>query len=188
MEFTSGTAKQLNSYNESTYIELANYRYQVFVEKLGWELDTPEGFEKDQFDREDTVYIVSRDEEGAINGCSRLLPTHKPYLLGEVFPQLMNDFPLPCSKDIWEVSRLTTLDTKAAVGSKPDPKITTELAFKTLKVAKEHGAKHVVGVATLMIERLYRRLGLRCHRLGKPQIIDGYALVALSIDLQEQLG
>lgn len=75
------------------YEALGQYRYRVFIEKLGWQLDTPPGVERDQFDLPDTVHVIVRDKRHGIVGCARLLPTSGPYLLGEVFPQLMNGQP-----------------------------------------------------------------------------------------------
>ena len=59
--------------------------------------------ELDQFDRKDTVYVVSQDEDGLVNGCARLLPTHRPYLLGEVFPQLMNGQEVALCPFLWNL-------------------------------------------------------------------------------------
>lgn len=68
--------------------DLGSYRYRVFVEQLGWKLPSEdEKFERDQYDRDDTVYVLGRDANGEICGCARLLPTTRPYLLQEVFPQ-----------------------------------------------------------------------------------------------------
>jgi len=80
---------------KSLYTDLVAYRHQVFVEMLGWELDTPNGYERDQFDRPGTVYVVARDDAQRISGCARPLPTTKLYLLSEVFPELLNGLPPP---------------------------------------------------------------------------------------------
>lgn len=87
MEVFCGTQAELMP---DYYAKLLSYRHQVFIERLGWELDSIDGLERDQFDRPDTVYVVSRDENGTVTGCARLLPTTQPYLLGDVFPQLLN--------------------------------------------------------------------------------------------------
>lgn len=60
---------------QGVYSKLARYRHNVFVEQLGWGLQTQDGTELDQFDRPDTVYVVAQDDEGHIFGCARLLPT-----------------------------------------------------------------------------------------------------------------
>jgi N-acyl-L-homoserine lactone synthetase len=92
MKIVSGNQADLSP---SLYADLGCYRHEVFVELLQWDLNTPEGIEQDQFDRQDTVYVVARNDEGRINGCARLLPTTKPYLLGEVFPELLNGLTPP---------------------------------------------------------------------------------------------
>ena len=83
---------------------------KVFVERFGWALHTKNGMESDQFDRQDTVYVVAQDDRGHVSGCARLLPTTRPYLLGEAFPQLLNGLAPPCSPDVWELSRFAAVD------------------------------------------------------------------------------
>lgn len=87
---------------------LARYRYEVFVKGLGWALPCAEGLEVDAFDRPDTVYVLARDSRQEIVGCARLIPTDRLFLLGEVFPQLMGDTPLPSSSTVWELSRFAS--------------------------------------------------------------------------------
>ncbi|WP_197329309.1 acyl-homoserine-lactone synthase [Ralstonia syzygii] len=86
---------------------LAHYRHQIFVGQLGWQLPMADGmFERDQYDRDDTVYVVARDANGTICGCARLLPTTRPYPLKDVFaPLLMKGMPAPESPGVWELSR-----------------------------------------------------------------------------------
>lgn len=93
---------------------LGRYRYRVFIETLGWQLDTPPGIERDRFDRPETVHVIARDDQHAIVGYARLLPTTGPYLLGEMFPQLMNGLPPPCSEEVWELSRFAVMDLRGA--------------------------------------------------------------------------
>lgn len=91
---------------EAVDAALAHYRHQIFVGQLGWQLPMADGrFERDQYDRDDTVYVVARDADGAICGCARLLPTTRPYLLKDVFaPLLMRGVPAPESPGVWELA------------------------------------------------------------------------------------
>jgi acyl homoserine lactone synthase len=107
MQFLSGTTKEWPDY---IYPNLLRYRHSIFVEKLGWDIPRRDGMESDQFDREDTVHVAARDDGGEVSAYSRLLPTTKPYLLSEVFPQLMDGQCLPCRDDTWELSRFTAKD------------------------------------------------------------------------------
>lgn len=152
MQFVSGAAE---AFPDSLYSQVARYRHRIFVERLGWQLRTENGLELDEFDRPDTVYVVARGEDGGIHGCARLLPTTSPYLLGDVFPQLLNGLPLPSSPEIWELSRF------AAV----------------------RGAKQLITVSPIGVERLVRRAGFEAHRMGPPMIVDGHPIFACLIPL-----
>jgi acyl homoserine lactone synthase len=165
---------------------LARFRYQVFVEMLGWQLNTQEGLELDQFDRPDTVYVIARDDDGTVTGSARLLPTNKPYLLGEVFPQLLHGQTVPCSEDVWELSRFASVDffgsrvTPASQVSSPDA---VNLLHMSMRAAAERGARHLVTVSPLGIERLLRKAGIPARRAAPPLIVDGHPLFACWIDL-----
>jgi len=111
MEFLAGSSNEIP---DNVRSELFHYRYKVFVEQLGWDLDTPHDREKDQFDHHDTLYVIARDIHKQVVGCARLLPTTSSYLLEEVFPQLLNGMPAPKSPEIWELSRFTSFDLKEA--------------------------------------------------------------------------
>lgn len=175
-----------NTIGKELYTQVAHYRHKVFIEMLGWELETRNGEELDQFDRPDTLYVVSQDDDGKVNGCARLLPTSQPYLLGEIFPQLMNGAEVPCSDEIWELSRFASVDfnsrTTSAL-SQFSSEITTELLKESIAFAAANGAKRLITVSPIGIERLLRRMGIRAHRAGPPMIINGHPIFACWIDI-----
>lgn len=78
-------------------------RYDVFVVKRKWNIPHKDGREIDQFDSEFATHIIW-EENGRILGGARLLPTHQPYLLGDMFPELL-DHSIPRNPRIWEISR-----------------------------------------------------------------------------------
>lgn len=171
---------------QDLYTNLGTYRREVFVELLGWELETPNGCEQDQFDRPDTVYVVARNDEGNINGCARLLPTTKPYLLSEIFPQLLNGLPPPASPDIWELSRFAAVDISEA-SSSPKGQLSSPIATSLLKgaidTAASLGARRLITVSPLGVERLLRHAGFCAHRAGPPMVIGGHPLFACWIEI-----
>src|SRR3954470_20884564 len=79
-------------------------RHEVFKERLDWEGGCQNGRERDMFDDLDPVYIVCEDE-GEVLGSWRLLQTTKPYMLKDVFPELLHGIPAPEAPDVWEISR-----------------------------------------------------------------------------------
>ena len=183
MEFITGTSHNLP---DEVLVGLAQYRHEVFVETLGWDLATQAGLELDQFDRPDTIYVAAR-EEGRYVGIARLLPTVRPYLLGEVFPQLMGGAPPPQSEEIWELSRFAAIDFRSNVLSGPFSSPTVVGLMKAVEAcALRHGVSRLITtLSSPGIERLLRKLGYLAYRAGPPHIIDGHPLFACWIELDK---
>ena len=182
MQVISGAAEVLPN---NLYAKVAGYRHQVFVEQLGWALRTENGMESDQFDRPDTVYVVAQDDQGHVSGCARLLPTTRPYLLGEVFPQLLNGLTPPCSPDVWELSRFAAVDlnNRARTPGQFSSSVARKLLEESIACAGSHGAKRLITVSPIGVERLLSRSEFHVHRAGPPMIIDGHPIVACWIHL-----
>ncbi len=183
MNFVSGNSISLH---KCLLDGMARYRHRVFVEKLGWDLNCSDGLEIDQFDREDTVYVLGQDAAGAVIGTARLLPTTRPYLLGEVFPQLLNGAPVPASPTIWELSRFAAVDFNATHFSplkQFSSPLATALLDAAMDCARKHGARELITVSPLGVERLLARAGYRVHRAGVPIVQGGHPIVALRIQL-----
>lgn len=167
---------------------LALYRYKVFVETLHWKLPCESELERDQFDRADTIYAVATGADGTVCGCARLLPTTKPYLLGEVFPELMNGLPVPCAFNIWELSRFSTApacQASALSRGEAQDRLRALLAV-SVEIAAARGATRLIMVTVLGVERILRGIGVHAHRAGPPRSIDGKPTLAMWIELDEQ--
>lgn len=182
MQFTAGRRGEISS---AMIQGLAKYRHKVFVEMLGWDLQTEDNLELDEFDRDDTMYVVAQDDNNEITGCLRLLPTTKPYLLGEVFPDLMGDTPLPQSPEVWELSRFAAMDFNAPKMNSANgisSTIAVGLLQQALSAAAQLGAKKVITVSPVGIERLLRFAGFKTCKAGRSMVIRGHALTANWID------
>jgi acyl homoserine lactone synthase len=164
---------------------LAVYRHKIFIERLGWSLPSQDGMERDQFDRPDTLYVIARESNGAICGCARLLPTTQPYLLSEVFPELLGDVPRPHAPEVWELSRFAA--TTADTGSMLNATIgTRRLLAAAISSAIAQGAKRLITVSPLGVERLLRRMGVHAHRAGPPLKVEGKIIFACWIEINAQ--
>ncbi len=167
---------------------LAHYRHRIFVEQLGWSLPcADEGSERDQYDRDDTVYVVARDKSGGICGCARLLPTTRPYLLQELFSFLLADgTEPPTAADVWELSRFAASGLDDPLGDQGAAWAVQPMLASVVECAVKLGARQLIGVTFLSMERLFRRIGVHAHRAGPAQRIDGRMVVACWIDLDAQ--
>jgi acyl homoserine lactone synthase len=180
-----GTPSELQVGVES---DLAIYRHKVFVEGLGWRLPLVEaGYERDQFDRADTLYVVARDDAGQICGCARLLPTTKPYLLDSVFSELMGGSPCPHAAEIWELSRYATQATGMVSLTKEELRERFCALLKAVvEAALECGAERLITFTGVGVERIAKIIGIHVHRAAPPQLVDGKPIVAMWIELDEQ--
>jgi acyl homoserine lactone synthase len=192
VHYISGTSTSLAA---EVFVGLARFRHRVFVEMLGWELQTQDGLELDQFDRADTVYVAARNEHGAVVGIARLLPTTRPYLLRDVFPQLLHEQPLPCTAAVWELSRFAAVDFDSTrttpvsqVAAQVSSPVAVGLLREAMRVAAELGAQHLITVSPLGVERLLRKAGFRAHRAGPPIVVEGHPVFACWIDLEPPAG
>src|SRR3954470_11265773 len=80
-------------------------RHQIYVVERRWmDLDRPDKREIDQFDTDDTIYLLGLDGNAIVAGM-RLVPTSSPTLLSELFPGLALNGPVR-RHDIYELSRI----------------------------------------------------------------------------------
>jgi acyl homoserine lactone synthase len=172
----------------TAYFEaLSYYRHRVFVEHLGWKLSTNGQEETDQFDGPDAVYGIAFDERGIVKGCARLLPTTRPYLLAEVFPELLCGEAAPCSERIWEISRFATIDLEQPYRRqlrRSSRDNTREFTEATLRYVSSLGVEQLVSVSTVGLERLLRKMGVEvrsnCPRPGSDALLGCWIDVARS--------
>lgn len=81
-------------------------RDRVVVGQWGWDIPGAlPGFEQDQFDGDDTVYVLVEDEDGGVSACARLNPTTQPHMMTELFADYCDLQPAPAGEDIRECSR-----------------------------------------------------------------------------------
>lgn len=87
-------------------IEMHKLRKMIFKDRMGWPVEIINGeLEIDEYDLPETVYFLARDKEGRAVGTWRMLPTDSPSMIRDIWPQFLDDLPMPRSKTAWECSR-----------------------------------------------------------------------------------
>ncbi len=160
------------------------FRHEIFVGRLGWSLPLLDGVERDQYDNEQTVYFVDRDEGGNITACARLLPTTTPYMLPDLFSALLGGVRAPRDPAVWELSRFATSVRKSREGrilSLSQP--TLDLLEAVSEFARRHAAKRLLLVTSIASERLLLRAGFDVHRVAAPVQMPEGLCVALYIEV-----
>ena len=94
--------------------DMHQMRYRIVVEDWGWDIPgiTP-GYDKDQFDTPETVYVLVLDDDSQVAASARLNPTTGPHMMSELFSDYCDLQPFPVGADVWECSRFV-IDTGRA--------------------------------------------------------------------------
>jgi N-acyl-L-homoserine lactone synthetase len=149
-------------------------RAQIFSERLGWNVAVKNGFERDVFDDENPLYLLSVDPcTNEYWGSLRLLPTTGPNMLRDVFPFLLSEGESVESATIWESSRICAV---VADGQPERSKNGVNLALGELlagigEVAIMAGLTQIVSVFDARIYRVLRAAGCNPQIIGRPQRI-----------------
>ncbi|MCC7253546.1 acyl-homoserine-lactone synthase [Hyphomicrobium sp.] len=151
-------------------------RYRVFVKQRGLAHSAFEGMEYDEFDTPGAVYLTWRDEQQVVRGLIRLLPTTLPYMVQNYWPHLFADAPLPCSRSVWEATRLCVDRTYT---SPQRVRIMPEILCALQEYCSAHGITSVIGVTRKHLLEHFLRTGV--HWLGPVDIVEGKEEAAFSV-------
>jgi len=146
------TASNAQHYTNALH-QMFQRRHDVFVKARGWSDLAHDGdIEKDQFDTDRAVYLLSIREDGVVCGGLRLLPTTGPHLLSEVFPQFAVDG-VPRGPHIYEMTRYFT------IRDRNEPLQMRRVAGELLCAMFEFGlAKNTKWITTLLDSFYLRRM------------------------------
>lgn len=81
-------------------------RHRIFVQRQQYDVPCWHGMEWDQFDTPAATYLLWRDETARPRAVARLIPTTRPYMIQQLWPEITGPSELPSSDDVWEISRL----------------------------------------------------------------------------------
>jgi acyl-homoserine lactone synthase len=158
-------------------------RHQIYVVERKWSvLDRPDKREIDQFDTDETVYLLGLEGRAIIAGM-RLVPTTGPTLLSELFPKLALDGPVR-RPDVYELSRIFVVRNRRGEHAGPRAEAVIQAA------AMEYGLSVGLSAFTIVLESwwLPRLLdqGWVARPLGLPIDIDQMSTIAVTVDVNEQ--
>ncbi len=169
-----------SAYSERMY----RLRYEVFHERLRWDVPVLDGLEHDRFDDTDSVYMLTTGRDDSVSGGWRLRPTTQRYMLRDVFPQLLHGHAAPHDAGIWEISRFAVEPANTGRrGALSLSRSARLLLIDALRFATQRGIFRYVLVTSLGLERLLVASGLRLHRFGPPVRVGRCMAVAGWVDI-----
>ena len=157
-------------------------RHQIYVVERKWTvLDRPDKREIDQFDTDETVYLLGLEGRSIVAGM-RLVPTTGPTLLSDLFPKLSLDGPIRRS-DVYELSRIFVVKNRRGEHAGPRAEAVIQAA------AMEFGLSIGLSAFTIVLESwwLPRLLdqGWLARPLGLPININSLSTIAVIVDVNE---
>jgi len=158
-------------------------RHEIYVGERGWfDLARSDGREIDAFDNEDAVYLLGiMPGRGVIAG-SRLVPSLKPHLMSEVFPQLALDG-VPRASDIFEWTRIFVVPALRQPGT---PCLAAGIVYCGIVefCLRRSISRLSIVCETYWVDRLIR-LGWNPQPLGPAMEHRGEAIIGLIVDMGE---
>jgi N-acyl-L-homoserine lactone synthetase len=145
-------------------------RYKVFVEEMGWPLKTEGGLEIDEYDVDDTIYVLKFEKDELV-ASMRMNRTDRQCMLTELFPGACEG-ETPRGADVWELSRgaLSSTLRKSGYWGR------IQCAF--FEAALLWDAKKAIGFFSVDHIMKQMRVGLDVRPLGQPRVVDGEVNVA----------
>lgn len=157
-------------------------RYHMFVEERGWiGLDRPDRLDIDQYDDEDTTYVIVQVDDEVVGG-ARLRPTTKPHMLANGFAFLCKDGKAPTGPSVYECSRIFMTRRLSRRRC-----IFRAILLAAAKFCVERRITKLTGITELWQLNSYLAFGLKALPLGSPQTIDGLDLLAVAFDVDDKV-
>ena len=141
-------------------------RHDVYVRERGWKaLERPDGRDVDQFDTSDAVYFVWADDTRVLGG-ARFIPTDKPHLMSDVFPQIATFAPVPRRKDVWEITRIFSV--RDSSGKVSRNTVIGDMLCGMFEMGLHHGLSAISVVCDTFFLPRFLEQDIRATPLGLP--------------------
>jgi acyl homoserine lactone synthase len=135
-------------------------RAAQFGQRLGWEAVKVDenGFENDQYDRLNPLYIIWEMADGTHGGSMRMMPTVGQTMVNDHFTHLTDGVRI-ASPLIWECTRF-------CISPRADRKATAALVVAAGELMDEFALEHFVGVFFSKMERVFSLSHIQADILG----------------------
>ena len=140
-------------------------RAHQFSERLKWNVNVDQnGFERDQYDAINPIYILVENQQGNHAGSMRLLPTTGRTMINEHFAMTLTSGPVQDAAT-WECTRF-------CLSQDSDPKTALKLFASAGRLMQEYDVTSLVAVFDRIMLRKYRLSGVSPTLLGDVKLGD----------------
>lgn len=134
-------------------------RADQFKTRLNWAVSIDDrGWERDEYDALNPLYVIWENADGTHGGSMRLLPTTGPTMVNDHFSDLIGGGAIT-SPAIWECTRFCLSRTA-------ESRVAAALMLAGGELMRKFALKHFVGVFDARMIRIYRMIGSSPDVLG----------------------
>ena len=134
-------------------------RADQFKTRLGWDVKVDaNGFERDDYDDLNPLYVIWEGADGRHKGSMRFLPTTGRTMINEHFTDILGGGTVE-SPHIWECTRF-------CLARGADSRIAAALMLGGGELMRHFGVQHFAGVFDARMVRIYRMIGSSPEVLG----------------------
>jgi acyl homoserine lactone synthase len=134
-------------------------RATQFSKRLGWPVSVDKhGYERDQYDQVNPIYVIVADDHGRHAGSMRLLPTTGATMINDVFASSLDDGPIS-DPSVWECTRF-------CLSPAAEPRSAAKLFASAGRLMQEFDVQSLVAVFDRSMLRKYRISGIPPEILG----------------------
>jgi acyl homoserine lactone synthase len=147
-------------------------RRKQFSERLKWPVRVDGfGYERDEYDSENPIYVIVEGDDGLHAGSMRILPTIGKTMLNDHFPETTNGNVVQ-DRLVWECTRFCLAPGQHGF-------VASSLLVAGARLIKEAGLKKLVAIFDVRMTRLYRRSGVEpevigVHKYEHGRVLAGY--------------
>lgn len=158
--------------------QMFQQRKVVFHDLKKWSVKvTDNRYEIDEYDRDDTCYLLSLNKRGDLVGSVRLLSTATPHMMAGPFRDMFPEVSF-CSPLIWEITRFAVLNDVAVQPNRVST-AACELILGLIRFGLNNGISHLTAISEAPLEHIYRRCGLHGYEeLHRRRFPDHGTLIA----------
>lgn len=166
---------------EHDLLEMHRQRRRVFVDGLGWPLPLAGTVETDQYDADDVIYLLVKDDlQARLRASVRLLRTDRPHPLLDLFPDLCEG-PVPCGSNVWEISRFCT--DPGLAGRRDRLALLWQIICACLETALRFGIERMTFIANKALRPLALNCGWDAAPLGPTRADRHDEVTAIAVDV-----
>jgi len=128
-------------------------RAAQFKTRLGWDVSVDkDGFERDEYDDMNPLYVIWQNANGTHGGSMRFLPTTAECMINDHFGHMLDGQTIQ-SPLIWECTRF-------CLARDADRKTAAALVLGAGEIMERFSLDHFIGVFDPRMERIYRLYGV----------------------------